>query len=100
MMDSNSSPDEASFITWTCPHCGSIWSHELNKDKACDSFLCHATNKPYVIVFDKISCVCCDGDRCFVKWQRWNRQSIASKTKIPMIYARVTTTDQTFKTRN
>jgi len=86
------------YITWTCPHCGSVWSHELCKDKACDSFLCHGTNKPYVIIIDRTLCLCCEGTHCMKHWQNWNREKITSKTLIPQVYARITARDESYMT--
>lgn len=97
-MDLNLEIEKKSYTTWTCPHCGSVWSYDLDKNKACDSFLCHGTGKPYVIIFDRALCLCCEGKDCMIHWRNWNRQRITSETPIPQIYAKITFKDESHQT--
>jgi hypothetical protein len=44
--------------------------------------------------------VCCEGVECYTKWRVWGKRSVTPKTKIPMIYATLTKTDESYKTQD
>lgn len=85
------------YYTWTCPHCDSIWSREVSTELACDSFLCHSTKEPYVVIFNHVLCVCCDGGECKTQTSKWSQKRIQLQPwlKIPRVDSNLTPKDQT-----